>query len=97
LVGTRGNAVALGRRRGSFADALHARHRQRPAGVDAADAAVRHRAEEQLAEQHAVDAEVLGVFRPARHLGDEIRGRVVVTQQFVLGHRLPPQDCDARD
>ena len=42
-------------------------------GVDAPHARVRHRAEQQLAEQHAVGAKVLGVLRAAGDLGDEVR------------------------
>ena len=45
---------------------LDAGHRQRRARVDAADARMRHRAQQQLAEQHAVGAIVLGVLRLAR-------------------------------
>ena len=48
------------------------------------DARVRHRAEQQLAEQHAVGAIVLGVLRLARHLRDQIGRRVVLADQFVI-------------
>lgn len=47
---------------------LHTSQRQSGARVEAAHAAVRHRAQQQLAEQHAVGAEVFGVLGPARHL-----------------------------
>jgi len=60
-----------------------------PFVVDPAHAAVRHRAEQQLAEQHAVGAIVLGVLRAAGHLGDQIGRRVVLTQQFVVSHGRP--------
>ena len=59
-------------------------HRQRRARVDAADARMRHRAQRQLAEEHAVGAIILGVFRLARHLREEVAGRVVLADQFVF-------------
>ena len=58
-------------------DAAHARQGQGPRGVDAAHTGVRHRAEKQLAEQHALGAEVFGVEGAAGDLGHEIRRRVV--------------------
>ncbi len=54
---------------------LDAGHRQRRARIDAADARVRHRAEQQLAEEHAVGAIVLGVLRLAGDLRDQVGGR----------------------
>ncbi len=59
-------------------DAFHARHRERFARIDPLHARVRIRAEQQLAEQHAVSAEIFGVLRLARHLCDEIRRDVVL-------------------
>jgi hypothetical protein len=44
---------------------------------------VRNRTEQQLAEQHAVDAEVFGVFGLSGDFGDEIGGHVVLTDQLV--------------
>ena len=67
-------------------DRLHAGHRQRRARVELLDARVRHRAEQQLGEQHAFDAVVLGVLRLARDLGDEVGRRVVLADQFVISH-----------
>ena len=64
-------------------DAFDARHRQRLARVDALHAAVRQRAEQQLAEQHAVDAEVFGVLGLAGDLGDKVRRDVVLADEFV--------------
>ena len=64
---------------------LDAWHRQRCARIDVLDARVWHRAEQQLAEQHAVRAIVLGVLRLARHLRDEIGRRVVLADQLVIG------------
>ena len=69
-------------------DRFHARHRQRLAGVDADHARVRHRAEQQLAEEHAVGAEIFGVARLARDLGDEIGRRVVLADQLVCHEPL---------
>ena len=66
-------------------DCLDAGHRQRRARIDAPDARVRHRAEQQLAEQHAVRAIVFRVLRTPRHLRDEVGRRVVLPDQFVLG------------
>jgi hypothetical protein len=43
-------------------NAFHARRGERSTRVDAHHAAVRNRTEQQLAEQHAVDAEVFGVL-----------------------------------
>jgi hypothetical protein len=48
---------------------------------------VRDGTQQQLAEEHAVDAEVFGIFGFSGDLGDEIGGRVVLTDQFV-GHGL---------
>ena len=62
-------------------DRLDAGHRQRGARVDAPHARVRHRAEQQLGEQHAVGAIVLGVLRAAGDLGDEIGRRVVLADE----------------
>ena len=66
---------------------LHAGHRQRRAGVDAHDAGVRHRAQKQLREEHPLGAMILGVLRLPRDLGDEIRCRVVLSDEFG-GHVL---------
>ncbi len=66
-------------------DALH-RHRLRR--IDAADPAVRHRAREKTAEEHAVRPEVLCVLGPSRHFGADIRRREVLSDQ--LGHLTPP-------
>ena len=51
------------------------------------------RAEQQLAEQHAVDAEVFGVLGLAGDLRDEVRRGVVLADEFVsamvsLSHHL---------
>ena len=46
------------------------------------DARVRHRAQEELAEQHALGAIVLGVLRPAGDLREEIRRRVIASDKF---------------
>src|SRR5439155_9193762 len=51
--------------------------------VDPHDPGVRHRTQEQLGEEHPVDAIVLRIFRLPRHLGDEVRGRVVVANELV--------------
>ena len=59
-------------------DRLDARHRERRARVDACHSRVRHRAAQQLREQHALGAEVFGVLRLARHLRDEVWGRIVL-------------------
>ncbi len=60
-------------------DAQYALHRERLAGVDAGDSGVRHGREQQLAEHHALDAKVFGVFRPAGYLAAEIRRREVLS------------------
>ena len=65
---------------------LHARHGQRRAGVYSLYAGVREGAQQQLCEQHPVDAVVFGVFRPSGDLGDEVGRRVVPTGQCVIGH-----------
>jgi hypothetical protein len=46
---------------------------------------MRHRTEQQFAEQHAFRAKILGVLRIARDFGIEIRGLVVLADQFVSG------------
>ena len=85
-----GNALTeigddVGRRRQIVGgeDALDARHRQRLAGIEVPDAAVRERTQEQLAEEHAVGAVVFGVLRLAGDLGDEIGRRIVLADKFV--------------
>ena len=57
-------------------------HRERRARVDPAHARVRHRAEQQLREEHAVSAIVLGVLRAARDLRHEVERRVVPADQL---------------
>ena len=69
-------------------DAFDPGHRQRRAGVDPSHAAVRHRAQEQLAERHPVNAVVFRVFRATGHLGDQVGRRVIAADQFVVRHRL---------
>ena len=69
-------------------DRLDAGHRERGARVDAADARVRHRAEEQLREQHALDAIVLRILRAAGHLGDEVGRRVVLADELLVRHGI---------
>ena len=49
-----------------------------------ANARMRHGAQHQLAEQHAVGAIVLGVFRLARDLREEVGRRVVLADQLVI-------------
>src|SRR5438132_320227 len=66
-------------------DRLHAGHRQRGAGVDVLDARVRYGAEQQLAEQHTVGAEILGVLGLPRNLRVQVRRRVVLADQLVFG------------
>ena len=66
-------------------DVDHPLHRQRRARVDAAHAAVGHGGEQQLGEEHALRAEVLGVPGPAGDLGSQIRGRDV-SSNSLLGH-----------
>src|SRR5262249_45995607 len=63
-----------------------ARNRERRGGVDSPHPRMRHRAREQLAEQHALGPVVLGVFRAARYLGNEIGRRVVGAGESVGGH-----------
>ncbi len=67
-------------------DRLDAGHRQRGARVEARHPRVRVRADEQFREQHAFDAVVLGVFRLAGDLGDEVGGGVVLADQLVVSH-----------
>ena len=67
-------------------DGLDAGYRHRGRRVDPLDACVRHRAHEQLREQHAFDAVVLGVLGLAGDLGDDVRRRVVLADQFVISH-----------
>jgi hypothetical protein len=62
---------------------LDALHGQRSARIEPRHARVRHRAAEQLREQHALDAIVLGILRLAGDLGDEVGGREVLADQFV--------------
>jgi hypothetical protein len=74
-------------------DGLDARHRERGARVDSRHAGMRHRAQKQLREQHALSFVVFRVSRLARHLGDEVRRRVRLSDQFVLvvSHNYAPR------
>jgi hypothetical protein len=83
-VGEGGVGEIVGREDGTHAGQRHGRGR-----VDAPDARVGHRAEQQLAEEHAVRAEVFRVAGPAGDLGEEIRRRVVPADQFLVSH-VPP-------
>ena len=65
---------------------LHAGQRQRGPRVDPAHAAVRHGAQQQLAEEHAVGAEVFRVLGAAGHLGDQVGRRVVAADELGIGH-----------
>ena len=56
-------------------DAHHTRERRRRPGVDRADAAVRDGRAEHLAEEHAGQAQVVGIFGAARHLGARLQAR----------------------
>ena len=57
---------------------LHARHGERRTRIDTCHAGVRSRAEQELGEQHAVGAEVLGVFGAAGDFRDQVGRRVVL-------------------
>jgi hypothetical protein len=59
-------------------DRFDAGHRERFARVEPRHLGVRHRARQDLGEQHAFDAVVLGVLGGAGDLGDEVGGRVVL-------------------
>ena len=67
-------------------DCLDARHGERRAGVEAPDARVRHRAEQEPGEQHPFGVIILGELRLASHLGDEVGCRVVAPDQFAFNH-----------
>ena len=77
-------------------DRLDAGHRQRRARVDARHARVRHRAEQQLREQHAVGAVVLGVLRLAGDLRDEVGRRVVLADQLAVSAMITLSACAQR-
>ena len=62
-------------------ETANAGQRQGARGVDAPNPGVRHRADEQLAEQHALGPEVLGIAGAAGDLGHQVRSRVVRTDE----------------
>ena len=93
LVGERALGAAKVRQIVGPENRLHAGHRQRGARVDADHARVRHRAEQQLGEQHPVGAIVLGVLRAAGDLRDQIGRRVVLADELLVRHGLPPTWC----
>ena len=64
-------------------DAVHGECRTR---VDMANASMRLRTEQLLAEQHPLRPEVLGVFRPSHHLRDDVGSLIVVPDQLVVRH-----------
>jgi hypothetical protein len=68
-----------------------AAHRQCRTRVDVPDAGMRLRAEQLFAEQHPLGAKVLGVFRPARHLGHDVGRLVVLPDQLVVRHGPVPR------
>ena len=70
-------------------DAQHPLHRLRRARVHTADARMRHRAQEELREDHPLGAEVLGVAGPARDLRPQIRWGDVGAD-YVLSHLDSP-------
>ena len=77
---------AVGRRREFIRgeNGFDAGHRQRRARIDTPDPRMRHGAQGQLAEKHAVSAKVLGVFRLPGDFRVEIAGGVVLADQLVL-------------
>jgi hypothetical protein len=78
-----GEAVARGGNFVGSKDSSDAGHRQGLAGVDPDYPRVRHRAQQQLAEQHAVGAIVLGVFRLSGNFRVEIGSGIVLADQLV--------------
>ena len=66
-------------------DGFDAGHGQGFGHVDGADVAVRDRAEEQLAEEHALGAIVFGVFGAARDFGDQIGRLIILADQLIVG------------
>ena len=84
------DAFTLRRRQIVFGEnALDTFHRQRFACIDARDARVRHRAQQELGEHHPLRAEVLGVFRLAGHLRDDVGSLVILANIFVVRHFVP--------
>ena len=63
-------------------DRLDPVHRQRCAGVDVDDSGMRHGAQEELCEEHAVGPKVLGIAGPAGELGLQIGRNVIRTVEF---------------
>jgi hypothetical protein len=77
-------------------DRLHARHGHRGSCVDPHDLGVRHRAQEQLREQHPLDPVVFRVFGFAGDLGQQVGGRIVLADErvcVVLRHVHLPSAC----
>ena len=68
---------------------LHAGHGERRARVDAPDARMRIRAQEKPRVQHALRAKIFGIACAPGHLGADVRGRVVLTNQLVFSHDGP--------
>jgi len=73
-------------------DRRHARHGQRLSRVDPPHARVRHRAEQQLAEQHAVGTKIFRVLGAPGDLRDEV-GRLIVLADQREGRHLAPFRC----
>src|SRR4029079_9541821 len=71
---------------------LDARHGESGARVDPPHARMGHGAEEQLAEEHAVRAEVFRILCPPGYFGEQIRRRVVLANESVVSHRSPSPD-----
>ena len=77
---------AVGRRRKLVhgENCLHSRHRERRARIYTPHSCVRHGAQEQLAEKHAVRAIVLGVLRLSSNFSVKVTSRVILANQLVL-------------
>jgi hypothetical protein len=90
LVGERFFGAAKVRHLVGRENRLYARHRERRARVDPPYARMRHRAEQQFREQHAVGAVVLGVFGAPGHLRNQIGRRVVLANKFRIRHEWLP-------
>ena len=87
--GALGVGVVVGRQILRGDDALDAGHAQRGAGVDASDASVRHRARQNLGEEHAFGAEVLRVPSLAGDLRHQVGRYDVLADELPLtGHQL---------
>jgi hypothetical protein len=63
---------------------FHTRHRERGAEIHTSDASMRQGTEQQLAEEHAVGAIILGIFGLAGYLRHQVGRGIILADQLMI-------------